>query len=77
MDWVSEIVFGKIFGFIDGYKSYLFGLYLILKGFFGLCGHYWPDVGYALPVTTANNYIEAGVAAFCAKSAIAKTASVK
>ena len=75
MDWISGVVFGKIFKAIDGYKTYLFGFYLFMKGIFGLCGHYWPDMGFdALSVHDANNYIEAGVAAFCLKSAIVKTA---
>lgn len=78
MDWISKFVWGRIFGFIDGYKTYLFGFYLCAKGFFGLCGHYWPDVGFdALPVHEANNYIESGIAAFCVKSAIVKSAPEK
>ena len=74
MDWISEIIFGKVFGFIDGYKTYLFGVYLFMKGFFGMCGHYWPDIGFdALPLHESGNYMEAGIAAWCAKSAMAKT----
>jgi hypothetical protein len=74
MDFISEFIFGRVFGFLDGYKTYLFGLYLIMKGVFGLCGHYWPDMGFdALPVHDAQNYIDSGLAALCVKSAIVKS----
>jgi hypothetical protein len=74
IDWISDFVFGRVFGFIDGYKTYVFSAYLFMKGLFGLCGHYWPDVGFdSMPLQEAVHYMEAGTAGICAKSAMAKT----
>ena len=45
MNMIVEFLFGRIARALDGYKTAIGAIGLILLGIVGLIGHYWPDSG--------------------------------
>ena len=45
MNMIIEFLFGRIARALDGYKTTIGAVGLILLGVVGLIGHYWPDSG--------------------------------
>lgn len=44
MRFILNLIFGRIFKLLDGYKTMIGGVGLIVLGVIGLIGHYWPDL---------------------------------
>jgi hypothetical protein len=43
MKFLFELLFGRIAKMLDGYKTTIGGIGLVLLGIVGMIGHYWPD----------------------------------
>ncbi len=64
MNWIRDLIFNKIAKSLDGYKTTIGAVGLILTGVTGLIGHYWPDTGIpAMPIDSAVLTISSGVTA--------------
>jgi hypothetical protein len=51
---ILDFIFGRLFRKLDGYKTYIGGVGMILTAITGLIGHYWPDTGIpAMPIDSA------------------------
>jgi hypothetical protein len=45
MKFLIDLIFGRIAKSLDGYRTIIGGIGLILLGVAGMIGHYWPDSG--------------------------------
>lgn len=62
MKFLFDLIFGKLARSLDGYKTLIGGIGLILLGVTGLVGKYWPDSGVpAMDVDTALGHVAAGL----------------
>jgi len=74
MNWLLDMIFGKLFKALDGYKLYICGAAFVVKGLVELVATYWPDVGLpACEVKTATDDIMIGLSIWAGKSAIVKS----
>ena len=64
MNWIIDLIFGRIAKSLDGYKTTIGGVGLILVGVTGLIGHYWPDTGLPdMDIETSLGYVAGGFTA--------------
>lgn len=63
MKFLVELVLGRVASALDGYKTKIGGVGLILIGVVGLIGHYWPDTGIkGMDIERALDSISLGIA---------------
>jgi hypothetical protein len=64
MKFIIDLIFGRIARSLDGYKTTIGGVGLILVGVTGLIGHYWPDTGLPdMDIETSLGYVAGGFTA--------------
>ena len=74
MNWIQDLILGKVFKSLDGYKMYIMGAAFVMKGLFELVAHYMPDAG--LPACETKQGVDdimIGLSIFAGKSAIVKS----
>ena len=64
MKIIIELIFGRLARALDGYKTSIGGVGMILIGVTGLIGHFWPDsIIPDMDLETSFGYITGGFAA--------------
>ena len=64
MKFIIDLIFVKVARSLDGHKTNIGGVGLILVGVTGLIGHYWPDAGLPdMDTETSLGYIAGGFTA--------------
>jgi|GEM_PF-4666999 len=77
MKFLIELLFGRIAKMLDGHKTVIGGVGLILVGITGLIGHYMPDAGLPdMPTETSLGYIAGGFTALGIGGKIEKSGKI-